>query len=192
MLFKKISIMLLCILILPMTALAEERPAGESSILPYRKLMSAAYQIGKEIGYPETIQGLLLRETNGGRYRGPAQATQNDPCYGVMQIKLNTAKFVLAKVWGLPKSDLLPDHQLREKIRNDDVLNIKIATSYFKYLLSHYSGPAQWDKAVLSYNTGSYRLREDGKAYDPDGYVESVRTMIKSDVRKFNSINTIN
>ena len=78
-------------------ALAAESLAAEPTSLPYGKLMKVAYQTGKEIGYPETIQGLLLRETNGGRYRGAAQAAQNDPCYGVMQIKLETAKFVLAK-----------------------------------------------------------------------------------------------
>jgi len=192
MLLRIISIQLLFIIIFPIMASADEKLAGESNILPYGKLMRVAYQIGKEIGYPETIQALLLRETNGSRYRGPAKAAQNDQCYGVMQIKLNTAKFVLTKIWGLPKSDILPDHRLRQKIHNDDVFNIKIATSYFKYLLSRYSGAAQWDKAVLSYNTGSYRLREDGKVYDPEGYVESVRTAIKTDVQKFNTKNNIN
>lgn len=192
MLFKKIFIALLFIVIFPIFTSAEQIPTGGSNILPYGKLMRVAYQIGKEIGYPETIQGLLLQETNGSRYRGPAKAAQNGQCYGVMQIKLNTAKFVLTKIWGLPKSDLLPDHRLRQKIHNDDVLNIKIATSYFEYLLSRNSGPAQWDKAVLSYNSGSYRLLEDGKVDDPDGYAESVRTMIKTDVQKFNSSNNIN
>ena len=192
MLFTKTLIVLLFITIFPLTAAAEARSAGESTILPYGKLMNVAYQEGNKIGYPETIQGLLLRETNGGRYRGAAKATQNDPCYGVMQIKLDTAKFVLAKIWGLSKSDLLPDHQLRLKIRDDDAFNIKIATSYFKYLLSRFSGPAQWDKAVLSYNFGPYHLQWDDKAYDPDGYVKSVRSLINTDVQKFNSVHNIN
>ena len=192
MLFNKILITLLFITILPMMASAQEKPAGELTILPYGNLKSEAYQEGKKIGYPETIQGLLLRETNGGRYRGAAQAAQNDPCYGVMQIKLDTAKFVLAKIWGLPKSDLLPDHQLRRKIRDDDVFNIKIAASYFNYLLSRFSGPARWDKAVLSYNFGPYHLQLDDKAYDLGGYVKSVRTLINTDVQRFNSVHNIN
>ncbi len=191
MLLKKILTALLFIVIFPTMALANESLAAEQTILPYDKLMRISYQLGKEIGYPETIQGLLLQETNGGRYRGQAKAAKNDPCYGVMQIKLDTAKFVLAKIWGFPKSDLLPDNQLRRKIRDDDVFNIKIATSYFKYLLSCYSGPAQWDQAVLSYNIGSYRLGKDGKAYDPNDYVKSVRMMIKTAVRKFNSKSNI-
>jgi hypothetical protein len=194
MLFKKLSIQLLFIIIFPMVVSANERLAGDPHILSYGKLMSAAYQIGKEIGYPETIQALLLRETNGNRYRhlGPAKGSLSNQCYGVMQIKLDTAKFVMKKLWRLPKSDLLPDQELREKIHNDHILNIKIATSYFKYLLSLNPGPEQWDKAVLSYNIGSNRLREDGKVDDPDGYVESVRTIIKTNVQKFNSIHNIN
>ncbi|MDR3630690.1 MAG: lytic transglycosylase domain-containing protein [Desulfocapsaceae bacterium] len=192
MLFNKIFIALLFITLLPIMASARERLAEESTILPYGKLMSVAYQEGKKIGCPETIQGLLLRETNGGRSRGPAKAARNDQCYGVMQIKLDTAKFVLVKIWGLSKSDLLPDDQLRRKIRDDDVFNIKIATSYFKYLLSRFSGPARWDKAVLSYNIGSYRLQDNGNAYDPNGYVKSVRTLINTDVQRFNSVHNIN
>jgi len=192
MLFNKILITLLFVIIFPLMASAEERPAGRSTILPYGKLMSVAYEEGKKIGSPETIQGLLLRETNGGRYRGAAKAAQNDPCYGVMQIKLDTAKFVLAKIWGLPKSDLLPDHQLRQKIRDDDAFNIKIATAYFKYLLSRFSGPTRWDKAVLSYNFGPYHLQLDDKAYDLGGYVKSVRTLINTDVQRFNPPHNIN
>ena len=192
MLFKKILITLLFIAIFQATASAEEKLARNSTILPYGKLMRVAYQEGKKTGYPETIQGLLLRETNGGRCRGVAKAAQNDQCYGVMQIKLDTAKFVLAKIWGLPKSDLLPDHQLRLKIRDDDAFNIKIATSYFKYLLARYSGPTRWDKAVLSYNIGSYRLPDNDRADGPDGYVKSVRTLINTDVRRFNAVHNIN
>ena len=190
--FTKLLIILLCIIILPMIASAEEKLPGRSTILPYDKLMSVAYQEGKKIGSPETIQGLLLCETNGGRYRGVAKSAQNDPCYGVMQIKLDTAKFVMAKIWGLPKSGILADHQLRQKMRDDDVFNIKIATSYFKYLLSLFSGPARWEKAVLSYNFGPHHLQWDDKAYDPDSYVKSVRTLINTDVRKFNSVHNIN
>ena len=187
----KLYILLLSIVILPMTVSAEEGQAGKSTILPYDKLMSVAYREGKKIGYPETIQGLLLRETNGGRHRGPIAADRNDQCYGVMQIKLDTAKFVLTQLWSQGKSDIPSDYQLREKIRNDDVLNIRIATSYFKYLLSRFSGPVQWDKAVLSYNIGSYHLQDNGKAYDPNGYVRSVRTLINTDVRKYNCIHSI-
>jgi hypothetical protein len=194
MIVNKISIQLLFIVFFPMMVLANERLAKESTPLSFGKLMRVAYQTGKEIGHPETIQALLLRETNGNRYRslGPVKDTQNNQCYGVMQIKLETAKFVLTKIWRLPKSDLLPDHQLRQKIHTDDTLNIKIATSYFKYLLSLNSGPEQWDKAVLSYNIGSSRVGEDGKVNDPDGYVESVRTKIKTDVQKFNFTNNLN
>lgn len=176
----------------PLVAAAGEKPAAETTILPYDNLMTLAYEEGKKIGYPETIQGLLLHETNGGRDRGSANARRGNQAYGVMQVQLNTAKFVMSEIWGLPKSDLPPDHQLRQKIHNDDVLNIKIAVSYFKYLLSRYSGPAQWNKAVLSYNVGSYRLQKDGEAFDPNDFVDSVRTMIKTDVREFNSVNNIN
>ena len=193
MLLKKIFIIItsLCIIMCPMMASSEEGASGKSTILPYRKLMSVAYQEGKKIGSPETIQGLLLRETNGGRYRGTAETAHNNQCYGVMQIKLNIAKFVMAKIWGLSKSDLLPDHQLRQKIHNDDVLNIKIATAYFNYLLSRFSGPARWDKAVASYNLGSYRLQNNGNVYDPYGYVKAIRQLINTEVRKFNSIQNI-
>ncbi len=190
--FCQSVILLLCIVIFPAIASAEEKLTGKSTILPYGKLMSMAYEKGKKIGYPETIQGLLLRETNGGRYRGAAQAAQNDPCYGVMQIKLDTAKFVLAKIWGVPKSDLLPDHQLRRRIRDDDAFNIKIATSYFNYLLSRFSGPARWEKAVLSYNFGPCHLQWDDKAHDPDGYVQSVQRLIDTDVLRYNVVHNIN
>lgn len=194
MLTQKWLIALLFLLTAPLTAFATEKMADEPTILPFDNLMTVAYEEGKKIGYPETIQGLLLHETNGGRDRGPTnpKAKRGYRGYGVMQVQLNTAKFVMSEIWGLPKSDLLPDHQLRQKISTDDVLNIKIAASYFQYLLSRYSGPAQWNKAVLSYNVGSYRLQKDGEAFDPNDYVDSVRTMIQTDVREFNSTNNIN
>lgn len=192
MLLQKILITLLCIIIFPMMSSADEGSSGKSTILPYGKLMSVAYHEGEKIGSPETIQGLLLRETNGGRYRGSAKTGRNDQCYGVMQIKLDIAKFVMAKIWGVAKSDILPDHQLRQKIRDDDALNIKIATAYFDYLLSRFSGPARWDKAVATYNLGSYHLQNDGSVYDPYGYVKSIRTLINTDVRKFNAVQSIN
>ena len=190
---KSILMIVLYIVVFPILASAGEGlAAGKPVILPYGRLMHVAYQEGEKIGYPDTIQGILLRETNGGRYRGSSQAARSNQCYGVMQIRLDTAKFVLENIWRVPKSDRLSDSQLRQKIRNDDAFNVKIATSYFKYLLSLNPGPEQWEKAVLSYNTGSSRLPGNGNAFAQNGYVRSVRRLIDTDVRRFNAVHTIN
>jgi hypothetical protein len=188
---KTALIALLYLVILSTTAFAANTPDQKSGALSYSRLMHVAYQEGVKIGYPETLQAILLRETNGGRYRGSAVSHRNNQCYGVMQIRFDTAKFVLTTLWRVPKSDLPSDTQLRRKIRDDDAFNVKIAASYFKYLISMHTGSAQWEKAVVSYNTGASSLPDKGRAYERNGYVRAVRRLMTTDVGRFNSLHGI-
>lgn len=127
-----------------------------------QKLMTAAFHIGKEVGFPETIQSLLLQETRAGAYGdriGDLNLPTGKRSYGVMQIKVATARKVLNNYKKLvpkyfPKRKtykrLRDEEIIVELIRNDE-FNIRLAALNFAL---HRERSKNWSHAVVAYNTG--------------------------------------
>ncbi|MCP4258746.1 MAG: lytic transglycosylase domain-containing protein [Planctomycetes bacterium] len=119
------------------------------------ELLKIAYEQGEKIGYPETIQGILMQETIAGLLGrvGDQHLGFGNKSYGVMQIRLNTAKFVVRHHPTLGK--FRSDEELLARLISDDTFNIRVGTLYFEMLLKRYQKHGHsWSKAVSAYNCG--------------------------------------
>jgi len=159
-----------------------------------RKLMTMAYYIGKEIGFPETMQSLLLQETRAGALGdriGDVNLPIGKRSYGVMQMKVATARKVLRKYPTLvpnyfPKRKSykrVRDEEIIIKLIQDDEFNIRLAAMNF---VIHRQLSKSWAKAVVAYNTGQGAAN---KIFEPKKHVYYVHIVKKliSEVRPFNT-----
>ena len=166
----------------------------ERCIKTFDELMEISYSIGKLVEFPETIQAIVLAETNGGKIRTPmvnkkSKKKQHWISFGVSQVHPNTAYFVLKDL--LKVKNVPSKIELKQILNNDDVFSIHISTVYFKYLYDYYvdrgnaSGVA-WRLAVLAYNTGPGSISSSGFNHDPNNYVTKVRKRVEI-ARAYNS-----
>lgn len=157
-----------------------------------RKLMTMAFHIGKEIGYPETIQSLLLQESlAGGAGRiGDTNLPMGKRSYGVLQIKVATAKKVLKKHKNLipiyfPNRKTikrLRDEEIIIRLIQDDEFNIRVGTLNFAI---HRKQSRSWSRAIVAYNmgqNGANKIAEPKKHV----YYRHVLKRLISYVRPFN------
>jgi hypothetical protein len=109
-------------------------------------LLSKAKYYGSLVGYPETIQAILLQETMAGAL---GKVGDDGRSLGVMQMQPETAMYVTSKYSWLP--------QLQDKaayaaflLKSDDYA-ILLGALYFKECLKvHHT----WKRAVVCYNYG--------------------------------------
>lgn len=147
-------------------------------------LLKVAYHYGKQIGYPETIQGILMQETLAGLLGrvGDRRLGFGKKSYGVMQVKLSTAKDVLKKHRGMKEfKEALKysDEELLARLIMDDAFNILVGTMYFKMHMDRYEKKRRgWSKAVSAYNRGC--------GCDVTSYATKVRTHIRKRIRPLN------
>lgn len=158
-----------------------------------RNLLTLAYHIGNEIGFPETIQSILLQETLAGKLGnriGDTVLPTLKRSYGVMQVKTSTARQVLRLNPNLRKR-YFPQFKSEKKIRDeeiiiqliqDDVFTIKVAALYFAHQRKY---STSWSQAVVSYNTGLGRARQINNLKEHRYYRKVVKRLIK-EVRPFN------
>jgi len=158
-----------------------------------RKLMGIAFHVGKEVGFPETIQALLLQETGAGVFGdriGDTNLPMGKRSYGVMQMKAATARKVLKKYKPLvkkyfPKRKKLSrvrDEEIIIKLIQDDEFNIRLASLNFAI---HRSKSRDWSQAVVAYNTGQGRANKISKPKKHIYYKHIIKRLIK-EVRPFN------
>jgi len=149
-----------------------------------REVLLIAWKAGAAIGYPETIQAICIQETLAGLLGpiGDLGEKVGKKSYGVMQVKLETAKDVLR--WYPSEfqftSQRIIDEELMIKLILDDEFNIKVGSLYFKKLIERskrYKKP--WSKAVLAYNQGFNGTR------NPNDYIRKVQINVKR-IRLFN------
>lgn len=111
--------------------------------------------LSKKYGVDErVILGIAFVESKFGKYKvGDRNKTWDKQSYGVMQVKLTTAKFVLQRIL---KQDItnLSDEYLVDRLLHDDRFNIEIGILYFKYLLKQVGH--NLFRAVQAYNRGLY------------------------------------
>lgn len=159
-----------------------------------RKLMTMAFYIGKEVGFPETIQSLLLQETRAGALGdriGDINLPIGKRSYGVMQMKVATARKVLKKYPELvpnyfPKRKSykrVRDEEIIIKLIQDDEFNIRLAAMNF---VIHRQLSNNWAKAVVAYNTGQGGANKISEPKKHKYYVNIVKKLV-SEVRPFNT-----
>jgi len=158
-----------------------------------RKLMEMAFHIGKEIGFPETVQSFLLQETLAGAY-GDRIGDTNLPIgkrsYGVMQMKVATALKVLKSYPMLvtkyfpsrKKLKRIRDEELIIKLIQDDEFNIRLASLNF---LIHRKASKSWAQSVVAYNTGQGAANQISEPKKHKYYGRILKRLI-SEVRPFN------
>jgi len=158
-----------------------------------RKLMTIAFHVGKEVGFPETVQSFLLQETLAGAF-GDRIGDTNLPIgkrsYGVMQIKVATARKVLKSNRKLiPK--YFPSRKTYKRVRDEEIIIKLIQDDEFSIRLGalnfamHRKQSRNWAHAVISYNMGQSGANKvkNPKEHVYYGYI--LKRLIK-EVRPFN------
>jgi len=98
------------------------------------------------------IKAIVYVESGNGRFLiGDRNRQWKYQSYGVMQVKLSTARFV-AGYFKLNWVNDLSDEQLKDRLLNDNLFNVTIGTLYLKYLMKATGGDVV--KAVRAYNRG--------------------------------------
>jgi len=158
-----------------------------------RKLMEMAYYIGKDVGFPETIQALLLQETHAGAFGdriGDINLPVGKRSYGVMQMKVSTAKKVLTaypelvtKYFPTRKTlSRVREEELIIKLIQDDEFSIHLAALNFAI---HRKSSKSWSQAVVAYNTGQGAANDIENPKEHEYFIHIINRLIK-EVRPFN------
>jgi len=158
-----------------------------------RKLMGIAYLIGMEFDFPETMQALLLQESSAGQAGriGDTSLKMGKRSYGVMQVKVATARKVMRKFQSIvPKYfptrkyyKRLRDEEIIIKLIQDDEFGIRIAALNFTI---HRANSRNWAHAVVAYNRGQRGANKIADVKKHKYYRKIVQRLIKS-VRPFNA-----
>lgn len=155
-----------------------------------QRVLLLAFKEGKRFGFERTMQSLAFAETIAGRYNiGDTDQKVGERAYGVAQIKLSTARQVLAKHRGFrkhPKYGLLKyDEQLITALMSDEEFNIRVAAYhlhdlYLKFKKDGKSNKRALDLAIKAYNCGLNRICANDK------YLERVRLFRNTLIKEFN------
>lgn len=144
------------------------------------RLLEIAKAEGNKIGYPETIQAILLQESTAGLI-GPVGDIVNGfgkRSYCHMQIKVAAAEHVISR-YNLPK--FRTEEELIAKLLTDDEFCIYMGAMYFKLMLEQ---TGDWKTAVLAYNKGVKGARRHiGKT----SYVSDISNFITNVIRPLES-----
>lgn len=152
--------------------------------------------IAKEFGHHETMQAILLQESNGGTAHpvGNLKSPVGKRSYGIMQVQVVAARSILTRYPAVAEK-YFPDRKVsaitEEEIialllRNDEA-NIRIAVYHFNLYLSLSKG--NWDKAVAAYNMGIGNANKRS-SFENVPYVQSIQSRIKKTVKPFNHKHT--
>lgn len=118
---------------------------------------------------------MCLNESSAGVHK----VGDDNTSFGILQIKLSTAR------WHLEKNGIkLSDESLKYLLINDNKYSIMLACSYFNYLLKQNGG--DYSKAVLSYNVGLSKVRKYGLLFDPNNYLVKFNKNYKLIKREMN------
>lgn len=147
-----------------------------------KRLLDIARTEGEVVGFPETIQAILMQESLAGLV-GPVGDKKNGfgkRSYCPMQIKLAAAKHVLKEYGEINSYET--DEEIIAKLLMDEEFCIQTGARYFAIMAKN---TTSWPEAVLSYNRG---LQGAKNGSDPMNYLEKIRMKIKTVVRHHNTI----
>lgn len=159
--------------------------------------MKKVFLVGREVGNPETMQAILLQETNGGV--GEAIGNKASPVgkrsYGLMQVQVVAARSIFERVPSVfkmyfpdRKYGSVADEEIIALLLTNDEANIRIAAHHFKLYLQLCGG--NWDRAVAAYNAGIGGVNNIGEPSE-FGYVIGVKAKLENAVRPFNRKNNL-
>lgn len=96
----------------------------------------------------------------------------NGSSFGVMQIQLSTANYMLKK-----QNIKLSNKDLKYLLISDNKFNLLIGQLYIEYLLKKFDNNI--NKAVLAFNVGPSNVRKYGLQHDPQNYLQRYDNSIK-------------
>ena len=141
-------------LLLPI--MIEAQALNMRQILTLKTVKNIALQYPNKDGktFEKTMMAICMAETHGGMVNyGDKQLLQKGikkGSYGVMQVRLQTARFV-AKSFHILDISLMDDVTLIKKMMKDTAFNAKIATLYIVWLSEH---SKNYFEMVSRYNGG--------------------------------------
>ena len=142
-----------------------------------------AYEEGLKVGHPETMVAIAFLETRGGAYKSTPHGVVGDGfarfgqrSYGVMQIRLQTAREVLRRN---PQLGTFPtDEHLLVALLTDSVFNIRVAALYFQMQIKHFR---HWRTALVAYGAGPQNAKI---GRDPLNYADQIAKAITRELPK--------
>lgn len=148
-------------------------------------LLSLAYKVGYQDGgeaQAKLLQAVLMQESIAGQLGrlGHLSAPLGKRSYGVMQVKLAAARDVLA--WKPKYGEFSSDDELIARLIADDEFNLRIASTYLKYLRRITDNDHE---ALVAYNLGPNAAK---RVPDPAQYryVLSIENYLTNVVAPFN------
>lgn len=159
-----------------------------------RKLITLAYHVGKRIGYPETIQAILIQETRAGAFGnriGDTNLPMGKRSYGVMQMKVATARGIL-KIHPSMVTANFPARKSLKRVRDEEIIIKLIQNDVFSLQLAafnfadHRKKSKSWSQSVVAYNTGQGAANRI-KNHKEHIYYKHVLRRIINEVRPFNT-----
>jgi hypothetical protein len=155
--------------------------------------LKLVFEIGKEVGNPETLQAILMQETDGGRSSmiGNVDSPVGKKSYGLMQVQVCAARSVFQRVPsvfekyfpGRTYKSIVDEEIIALLITNKEA-NARIAAHHFRIYMAMSGG--NWDRAVASYNAG---IGTHMVHYDKFVYVVGVKDKMNNIVKPFNKQN---
>jgi len=142
------------IALLPITIKAKSLDIKQILTLKTVKNIALQYPNKKGETFEETMMAICMAETSGGKMNyGDKQLLKKgikEGSYGVMQVRLGTARFV-AKSFKLLDVKMMSDVTLIKKMMHESTFNVKIATLYVVWLSEH---SKSYFEMVSRYNGG--------------------------------------
>lgn len=154
--------------------------------------LSLVFNVGKEVGDPETLQAILLQETNGGRSEliGNKTSPVGKRSYGLMQVQVCVARSIFERNPDLfdvyfpdRKYSSIADEEIIALLLTNKEANIRIAAYHFKLYKALARG--DWAKTVAGYNAGVVLMQKIAHPTE-FGYVKDVKLKLTTTVRRFN------
>jgi hypothetical protein len=174
-------------------AVSNNNKTTHSSVI--KQNMLKVRTIAKEVGHHETMQAILLQETNGGTSHpvGNLKSPIGKRSYGIMQVQLVAGRSVLERRPELAeryfpdrKLSSVMDEEIIALLLSNDEANIRIAVHHFD--IYHKLSKGNWMKAVAAYNMGIGNALKRA-SFDDVPYVKSIQKRISTTVKPFNKSN---
>lgn len=159
--------------------------------------LRTVFLIGSEVGHPETLQAMLLQETNGGLSDrvGARHEPAHRRSYGLMQVQIVAARSVLQRFSEVmdkyfPNRNVrsVTDREIVSLLLDNDEANVRIAAYHFNLYMKLSNG--NWNKAVAAYNMGignAMKINNHGDVR----YVREIKQKLATVVKVFNRNNEL-
>ena len=150
------KLLLLLSLFLTLSLFGASKDVSDEQLLVLNKVREIAKTIPDKNGetYEDTMSAICLTESSAGQnivgdYRKAKKLTKAS--LGVMQVQIQTARYIAAKIEELRWVLALNDTQIMERLLSDTEFSARIATYYFVMLQNHREN---YIHSISGYNGG--------------------------------------